>query len=1003
MHSKINRSAFSLSYLGFDLASSTGASSDHRIGPFGERTAGFFIQNPAPQWSCSEKIYQEAHGLFLQILQLLGEGYGMQKLDVFEREAFFSPEPEGVLQRSYQKHFAGRSFTAHSTYLLFFEHAYRKGSAVKFQKEIEKSFTEFSQKLEKIFLILKNAGLSPRHLMEKDFKSLETLLLAGKRHATPVRSTILSGSEDLKLGGLFVKVLPLVDTEKMELPEEIAPCSNVRALSKAAVDPFHFLLEPTESPLMVYNQILSLPLQGSLHRALDKKRRRHEGVSSSAPSNLLIAEEISELQKEIAREGTLLCEAHFSVLFSSESKESQQRTESWLESGFFQRGIILSKNAFNQMELFRAVFPGGALELKPYDTILSTLPAMLCFLFKEHLPKDESKGFALDFTSRQGKPLRIDFSDIPMQEGRIVNRNKFVLGPSGSGKSFLMNSIVEQYLRTNYDVLIIDTGDSYQGLCRYLGGLYVKYDESRPITMNPFQLEKEELSLEKLEFLSSLLYLIWKGADYAINSSEKSVLDALLSAYYELHYLRAEGLGEVSPEEIKRLYEKYYPFLGETAQGNSPSRNAKTYSGAKLLPPTHYAALGLQEGTSLKTLRAKFSRLKGEEVIKSWETAGSKQEIESALSVLLDPESKKAYDRSLKRLGSAAENLFASSEALEPKPALQMLLSRYSSEKLDFNSFFAFSEKFLPRYLKSGRFPIEESTFHQASFFLVLRDFYRGGKYEHTLNRAQDKSLFSERFIVFEIDAIKDNPRLFPIVTLIIMDTFIQKMRFRKNQRKALIIEEAWKAVASPLMAGYILYLYKTVRKFYGEAIVVTQELQDILSSEVVKESILSNSDTLVLLDQSKFEENFSRIAKLLNLSAAEQSKLFTVNRLDNKEGRGRFKEFYLKRGERGEVYGNEVSLLQYLIYTTEKPEKEALEFFALEAGNYQRGLDLFLYHLEQHSLEVKELVALCNLLQKVPGLDVVGRYKELKTIYPREDPLVLLKEELAPSKTNPA
>ena len=37
------------------------------------------------------------------------------------------------------------------------------------------------------------------------------------------------------------------------------------------------------------------------------------------------------------------------------------------------------------------------------------------------------------------------------------------------------------------------------------------------------------------------------------------------------------------------------------------------------------------------------------------------------------------------------------------------------------------------------------------------------------------------------------------------------------------------------MMAGYILYLYKTVRKFWGMAMVVTQELEDIISNPVVK------------------------------------------------------------------------------------------------------------------------------------------------------------------------
>ena len=70
-----------------------------------------------------------------------------------------------------------------------------------------------------------------------------------------------------------------------------------------------------------------------------------------------------------------------------------------------------------------------------------------------------------------------------------------------------------------------------------------------------------------------------------------------------------------------------------------------------------------------------------------------------------------------------------------------------------------------------------------------------------------------------------------------------------KGVRKQLIVEEAWKALSSANMADYLRYMYKTVRKYFGEAIVVTQEVDDIISSPVVKESIINNSDCKILLD----------------------------------------------------------------------------------------------------------------------------------------------------------
>jgi len=212
------------------------------------------------------------------------------------------------------------------------------------------------------------------------------------------------------------------------------------------------------------------------------------------------------------------------------------------------------------------------------------------------------------------------------------------------------------------------------------------------------------------------------------------------------------------------------------------------------------------------------------------------------------------------------------------------------------------------------------------------------------------------------------------------MDTFIQKMRLRKDRRKALIIEEAWKAIASKLMGGYILYLYKTVRKYWGEAVVVTQELDDIIGNTVVKDSIINNSDTFLLLDQTKFIDSFDKIASLLSLNKVEQSKIFTINNLDNKNKRSRFKEFYLKRGAVGEVYGNEVSLHQYLTYTTEKPEKSALEYYVNVHGSYEKALDAFIDDISNLQDNLPSLVALVNLYGKPIDADVIKYYHSMKT-----------------------
>lgn len=989
----LQKKSFNLPYLGCDLAEAQGLPYDTLVGSFGEPTVGLEVTNLPLQWCCNPNSYSNYHRVLLQICQILGEGYTIQKLDVLSKKTFNEVPRESAIEKNYDAHFSGRAYKELRTFLLFSPLL----SAMKRKEanlsEAAASLTHLKEKFSKIYLLLDSVGAHPKYLRLKDYENYLALLFQGKETSTPVKENILSGPEFLQVGEMLLKTVSLVDLEELSIPAEIAPSAPDGKNLGAAVDPFSFLFDLKESPLIVYNQILRIPLQSKLHRELERKKKRHEGVASSAPSNLFVAREIESLLEEIAREGSLLVEGHFSVLYSAEDKLSQEQIQGSLETGFFRRGVVLSKNAYNQMELFRSFFPGGAQELKPYDFFLSPLEPMLCFLFKEHLPENESSGFALDFTSREGIPLRIDPSDIPMQTGRISNRNKFVLGPSGSGKSFLMNSLVEQYLRYNYDVVIVDTGDSYQGLTRYKEGRYIQYSEKDPITMNPFQLSKEELGIEKMEFLSSLIYLIWQGQEKEMSPSEKSVLDSVLLCYYELYFLKKEGIENYPVEKRTGLYQKYLPYASALSlQGGRGQKNTGGRGISAGSSPSYYEVLGIESTLPIKEIRQHGKRLQWE--MREGGYVDTPEVLSEALSILSNYTTRRAYDKMLSSNSEKPAPSLPHLKRKEPVTAeekFQSLLFHLVPEVLCFDSFYKFSEHFLPVFLNGGQLPISEASFNQSTFFLVLRDFCSGGKYGETLNRPQEKSLFKEQLIVFEIDAIKDNPKLFPIVTLIIMDTFIQKMRYRTGRRKALIIEEAWKAIASKLMGGYILYLYKTVRKFYGEAIVVTQELQDILSNPVVKDSILSNSDTLVLLDQSKFQENYQSVSSLLNLNAVEQSKIFTMNRLDNKEGRGRLKEFYLKRGDSGEVYGNEVSLMQYLLYTTEKPEKEALEFYYETAGNLKEGLERFLLDHKSLGLSLSEMVSLVNLHGRPLQSSDALHFQNIKKEHPTKDPWDLI------------
>lgn len=779
------------------------------------------ISNPVGQYSADPASYDSGHQIFINMIKILGEGYVLQKQDVLTKKTYTRDTSTVFLQRKYDEHFTGREYTELTTFFVLTRKAKRKG----FYTYNAKQYQEFEQNIGKILDLLKRNNLQPRVLdrQQIDIYVIRILNMSFKNKYAALNN-MLVGDEEIKLGDRAVRSIPLVNIDIIDLPEKVSTHierNDKDTLRGFPVDMMGFLFNVPYYETIIYNQIIDIPSQNITQRKLELKRKRHSGIPD--PANTMCVEDIDQLLVDVARENQMLVNSHFNIVVCSDQEKIQQ-TVNFIESSLFQQGIIPNKNAYNQLELFRTILPCNTVELKEYDLFLTTSDAALCFFLKEALSKDEESTFQIRFTDRQGIPVSIDPADLPMRTNRINNRNKFVLGPSGSGKSFFMNALLEQYCMYNtspnprwlMDVVIVDTGHSYSGLCSYYGGKYITYSEETPITMNPFAISEAEYNIEKKEFLKTLISLLWKGADGTISQVESDVISQAITSYYSTFFLQSK---------------------------------ADTMQGAHI-------------------------------------------------------------------------------------------------EELNFNTFYEFALLKIPKIKEEERIPFDVDEFRY-----VLKKFYAGGEYDDILNEKVDSSLFTAPFVVFEIDSIKEHKVLFPIVTLIIMDVFIQKMRFRTEQRKALIIEEAWKAIASPLMANYILYLYKTVRKFWGEAIVVTQELTDIVGNVVVKDSIINNSDTVILLDQTKFKDNFDEIAKLLSINQHERKKIFTINQLDNKDNRSRFKEVYIRRGSVGEVYGVEVSLYQYLAFTTEKPEKRAVDIYAAYYKSYEKGLENFVIDLKASEL----------------------------------------------------
>lgn len=816
----------------------------------GEYSAVLRFENPVQKFSANIDGYYDFTRLFVAIAETLGEGYALHKQDVFVRKRFHDENgnQHEFLSESYFRYFQGREYTDASTYLTITQEN-KKSRLMSYDS---KKWRDFLVKVRKVHDQLRDAGINARFLSSQEaLDFIDRFFAQDFRRKTVSMTGFKVDDEQISMGDRKTKVYSLIDVDAINLPSLIRPFTDIEVNNTSMpVDLLSLVDSVPGAESVVFNQMIFVPNQKRELSLLEKKKNRHASMPS--PSNQIAVEDIKKVQEIIARESKLLVYAHYNIVVTVGKDTDLQKCTNYLENAFGRMGIHISKRAYNQLELFVNSFPGNCYATsEDYDRFLTLCDSATCLMYKERIVHSEDTPYQVYYTDRQGVPVAIDISGKEGKEKLTDNSNFFVLGPSGSGKSFYVNSMVRQAHEQNTDIVLVDTGNSYEGLCEYFSGKYISYTKEHPITMNPFAIKREEWNIEKLGFLKNLVMLIWKGSQGMVSKTEDRLIEQVINEYYGAYF---NG------------------FDGFSAQQRSDLRQG----------------LLIDDRNNPKYI-------------------GDDDEVrDSRVDKLLDD--------------------------IEGRRRLLKV------SELSFNSFYEYSVQRIPAICKENQITgIDISTYRY-----MMKDFYRGGSHEKTLNESMDSSLFDETFIVFEIDSIKDDPLLFPLVTLIIMDVFLQKMRIKKN-RKMLIIEEAWKAIASPMMAEYIKYLYKTARKFWASVGVVTQEIQDIIGSEIVKEAIINNSDVIMLLDQSKFRERFDTIKAILGLTDVDSRKIFTINRLENKDGRAFFREVFIRRGQTSNVYGVEEPRECYMTYTTERAEKEALKLYKRQLGcNHQQAIEAY-------------------------------------------------------------
>ena len=885
----------------------------------GEPSVIFEMTKPVQQLCTDAGQYIRFQDVLSNVVQTLGEGYALQKQDILCKQAYHHDVPEDAefLTRSYFNYFEGREFTEIRTYLIVTQEAQRS----QFVQYDPKTWLDFHTKVSKVDDILTERGIRHHKLSKVEADEYCHRFMAFQfRHGAFSMTNFKASDEYLRTGNRIIRSYPLVDIDEINLPSVIKPYTQTNINGyPIATDLFSFLTNIPFSDCVVFNQVVQIPNQRKLLRKLQGKAKRHGSMPD--PSNKIAKADIEEVLNRLAVDSSMLVYTNFNILVSCPVDKVTPVT-SYLETKLYECGIMPSRTAYNQLELFTDSFPGNAYAFNSdYDLFLTLSDAALCFFFKEHLKESEQTPLTTYYTDRQGLPVCIDFTG---KEGKIKmtdNANFFCIGPSGSGKSFHTNSVVRQLLEQNTDVVMVDTGDSYEGICGYFGGTYISYTKEKPISMNPFKVTKEEYELnfgEKKNFLKSLIFLIFKGnelptkiEDMLVNQTIVEYYDAYFHPFEKFTEKEREGLRQklLVDAKMEEDYDNYKDKMEDIDEliNNTEEPPSKVEENRMLMLPTeaHRQKL-IRQYRSLNAL--------------AHDQGATQAERERALCIM-EKFKKELYENSF---------LIKIEKQID---YLEVQKRRLRVKELSFNSYYEFALERIPQITSQ-----EKISFGIRDFAAILKQFYRGGELETTLNSDLNVNLFDERFIVFEIDKIKDDPVLFPIVVLIIMDVFLQKMRIKKG-RKALIIEEAWKAIASPTMAEYIKYLYKTVRKFHGIAGVVTQELNDVIDSPIVKEAIINNSDVKVLLDQTKFKDRYDEIAAILGLTQIQRQQIFTVNSLNNRENRNYFKEVWICRGQNSDVYGVEEPPECYWAYTTERTEKEALKIYLSYYGNMQEAI----------------------------------------------------------------
>ena len=792
---------------------------DALLSVWGDMTIAFEVELPEI-FTLSDPDYQALHHAWVNAIKILPVGSIFQKQDWFTQvryKAVFDDEKASFLSRSSEAFFNERPGMDHKCYVLLTKKADgRKPASSLYSGLLRKSIvpkealsnnliSEFLDACSAFERILTDSGYMTLRRLNDD-----ELAGTGNRPGLLEKYCSLQTGDDktirdihladgIRIGDNHGLLYTLADAE--DLP---AVCGSRISHDKYSTDRSKFSMGFASAlgQLLpcnhILNQFIFIEDPAKTIKQLESKKLRLHSLSAYSRENAVSHDAVNEYLDEAVAFGRQPVKAHFNVFAWTDQLDTLPEIRKQISSAMAKLNATTKQETDGAAQIWWAGLPGNAADFPLNDTFDTFLEQATCFLNLESCYRSSRSPFGIRFGDRvNGMPVHVDISQEPIQRGWVSNMGKFVIGPSGSGKSFLLCHMLRSYYEQGAHIVIVDIGHSYKSLCELVGGYYFTYSEENPIKFNPFYIPKgDTLDTEKKESIKTLLLTLWKKDDEPYRRSEYVAISNALTLYYE--YLAA---------------------------------NPSVFPG--------------------------------------------------------------------------------------------------------FNSFYEFLMEHYLLVLENG--DVKEKDFDAGNFLFVLNPYYKGGEYDYLLNATDQLDLLQERFIVYEIDVLKDHPILFPVVTIIIMEMFISKMRKLNGIRKVILLEEVWKAIAKAGMAEYVKYLFKTVRKFNGEPIVVTQEIEDIISSPIVKQAIINNADCKILLDQRKYIERFDEIQAMVGLTDKEKAQVLSINR--NNDPTKDYREVFISLGGHSKVYRTEVSLEEHLSYSTKPVEKLEVGRYALRYGSLQKGI----------------------------------------------------------------